>query len=288
MARSVAGGAAGGRLNRKFLVVAVLLATLSAALVYAKISATSDSGSSSAAAGSTPVVVAKVEIPQRTTVTAEMLEIKNIPANAVIAGAYTNVGDVLNKVTKFPIEPNQQVVSSAVVDTTRPINGAALAEVVPAGKRAISISTSQVANAGGLILPGDFVDILWSCCSGRPAITKTILKNVQVAAVAQAIVNSGPVGAAGSPNASNAPVAAAQGQPLPDAQTVTLLLSPQEAQQIFLAEANGTLRADLRGVSDTDTTDPGTAILTDILPVADVNRLPESLRPDGYKPGQQP
>jgi hypothetical protein len=109
-----------------------------------------------------------------------------------------------------------------------------------------------------------------------------------VAAVAQAIVNSGPVGPAGSPNASGAPVSADTGKPLPDAQTVTLLLSPQEAQQIFLAEANGSLRADLRGVSDTDTTDPGTAILTDILPVSDVNRLPDALRPDGYRPGQQP
>ena len=47
MARSVAGGAAPSRLNRKFLFVAVLLAVLSAVLVYAKISATSDSSKSS-------------------------------------------------------------------------------------------------------------------------------------------------------------------------------------------------------------------------------------------------
>jgi pilus assembly protein CpaB len=286
MARSVAGGAAAGRLNRKFLVVAVLLATLSAALVYAKISATTSSTSTGASAGSTPIVVAKTEIKQRTAITAEMVQIKNIPSNAVIAGAFTNVGDVLNKVTKFPIEPNQQVVASAVVDTTKPIIGGSLAAVVPAGQRAISITVSQVSNAGGLILPGDFVDILWSCCSGRPVITKTILRNVQVAAVAQAIVNSGPVGAAGSPNASKAPVAAAQGAPTPDASTMTLLLSPIQAQQIFLAEANGSLRSDLRGVSDTDVADTGQVLFTDLLPASALNGLPEVLKPDGYHPGQ--
>ena len=287
MARSVAGGAAPSRLNRKFLVVAVLLAVLSAVLVYAKISAKDSSTTGgSTATGSQPVVVAKAAIEPRTLVTADQLEVRNVAANSVIAGAYTSVAAAVGKTAKYPIQANAQVTTTNVIDTSKPATADSLALLVPAGKRAMSIQTSQVANAGGLILPGDFVDIVWTCC-GKAVIAKTILRNVQVAAVAQTVVDSGPVvSATPAAGGSTNPVAATASKPIPDAQTVTLLLSPQEAQQIFLAEQNGTLRAELRGVNDQDATDPGLVKLFDILPPTDFAGLPDSLKPDGYKPGQ--
>ena len=193
MAQRVAGGAQ-GRTNRRFLLVAILLAGLSAALVYAKISANDGSSTTTkAVAGDQQVVVAKVPIKERTTITAAMLEVKSVPLNTVAVGAFTDVPTAVGKVTKFPVEVNQQLVGSAVIDTARPIADAALSYVVPTGKRAMSISASQVANAGGLILPGDWVDIIWGCCSDRPVVTKTLLRNIQVAAVAQSIVPPGPV-----------------------------------------------------------------------------------------------
>src|SRR5581483_9650972 len=273
MARSVAGGASRSRLNVKFLLVAAVLAVLSAVLVYAKISSGSDS-SGSAGAGAQDVVVAKGVIRERTTITADMLEVKSVPANAA---------DVVGKVTKFPIQANEQVVSSSVVDVSRPVVGDVLSYVVPNGKRAISIQASQVSNAGGLILPGDFVDIVWACCGGKPVLTRTILRNVQVGAVAQAIVNSGPVQGTSSDN----PIAAAPGKPVPDASTMTLLLSPEEAQQIFLAEGNGDLRADLRGPNDQDPAEPPVTLITQLVPPAAIAGLPDALKPDGFKQGQQ-
>jgi pilus assembly protein CpaB len=287
MARSVAGGAAPSRLNRKFLVVAVLLAVLSAVLVYAKISATSTTDKTSVAPGSESVVVAKAAIQPRTLITADQLEVKSVPANAILSGAYTTVTEAVGKTAKFPIQANGQITTSNVIDTSKPATDAALSLLVPAGKRAMSIQTSQVANAGGLILPGDFVDLVWTCCSGTPIIAKTILRNIQVAAVAQTVVNSGPV-VASTPGAgdSSAPVASGASKPVPDAQTVTLLLTPQESEQVFLAEQNGTLRADLRGVSDQDTTDPGLVKLFDLLPPTDLAGIPDTLKPNGYKAGQ--
>lgn len=281
-------------MNRRFLLVAVLLAGLSAALVYAKIS--SDSGGTSSpniSAGDSQVVVAKVPIKQRTTITPAMLEVKSVRL-PLATGAYTTVQEVVGKVTKFPIEVNQQVVASSVVDTSRPIANAALSYVVPTGRRAMSISASQVANAGGLILPGDWVDIIWGCCSDRAVVTKTLLRNVQVAAVAQSIVSSGPVtnvianptpGAAVSPGGSTNPVAADTATAAPDAATVTLLLTPEEVQILFLAESNGKLRLDLRGPGDQDTPDTGVTIVTQtqLLPVDALRDLPDALKPDGYK-----
>lgn len=289
MARTVA-GATPGRTNRKFLIVALLFGAVTAALFYAVTARGGSSDSTNkAVAGDTPVVVAKVPIQQRTTITLDMLEVKSIPASTVIGGAYTNIGDAVGKVTKFPIEVNQQVVASSVVDLTKPASGAELALVVPTGKRAMSVKASQVFAAGGLILPGDYVDMIWICCSdGQPVISKTLLRNVQVAAVAQNIVDSGPVNPAPTADAAaatgDAPAPATAGAATPDAVTLTLLLTPQEAQLVFLAEASGSFRASLRGVGDQDTPDSGVTLFSpNIVSQEDLNGLPDALKPDFLK-----
>jgi pilus assembly protein CpaB len=295
MAQRAAGGAQ-GRTNRRFLLVAILLAGLSAALVYAKISANDTTHSTSVAVGDQQVVVAKIPIKERTTITASMLEVKSVPLNSVAVGAYTDITGAVGKVTKYPVEVNQQLVGSAVIDTSRPIANAALSLVVPTGKRAMSISASQVGNAGGLILPGDWVDNVWGCCTDRLVITKTLLRNIQVVAVAQSIVPSGPVtntnlnatpavGAPAVAPGSTNPVAASAAVAVPEAATVTLLLTPEESQILFLAESGGKLRLTERGVGDQDTPDTPNVLINQpqLLPLDAVSSLPDSLKPDGYK-----
>lgn len=270
MAQRVASGS-GGRLNRRFLLVAILLAGLSAALVYARISATDSgsSGSGTAGGGNVPVVVASIAIQERTLITEDMLEVKNVPSSAAALGAFSNIEDVVGSVTKFPLSVNQQVLSSAVVDTSRPVGDAALANVVPTGMRAFAIRADQVLAAGGLLLPGDYVDIIWTCCpnglewaSNEPGktlstsaiiLTRPVLQNIQLAAVAQSIVPSGPVGeGTGSEDGTPSnPVAAEQPARQPDAATLTLLVTPEQAGVLLMAEQTGSLRAALRNPGDT-------------------------------------
>lgn len=270
MAQRVASGS-GGRLNRRFLLVAILLAGLSAALVYARISAT-DSGSGgagTAGGGNVPVVVASIAIQERTLVTEDMLEVKNVPASVAALGAFSNVEDVVGTVTKFPLAVNQQVLASSVVDTANPVGDAALANVIPTGMRGMAIRADQVLAAGGLLLPGDYVDVVWICCpnglewaSNEPGktfstsaiiMTRPVLQNVQVAAVAQSIVPSGPVGdGTDSEEGTPAnPVAAEQPAQVPNAATLTLLLTPEQSGTVLMAEQTGTLRAALRNPGDT-------------------------------------
>ena len=196
MARA-ATGSAGGRTNRKFLIVAVLFGALTAVLFYALTSRGGSSSPSGASGGDVQVVVARAAIPQRTIITADMLELKNVPLSAAAAGYFSQIATTVGKVTRFPVSPNQQLIADGVVDTT-PGATAGLSGVVPVGQRAVSIQASQIISAGGLILPGDFVDLVWSWPKGDALTAKTILRNVQVAAVAQAIVNSGPAATAGS------------------------------------------------------------------------------------------
>jgi pilus assembly protein CpaB len=275
MARTVA-GAAPSRTNRRFLIIAVLLAVVSAVLVYAQIA--SDEGGSGGAASSDTrqVVVAKAEIPANAIVTSDMLEIRNVAANGIALDALSDPSTAVGKVTKYPVAANAQIVASAIIDTERPAG--ALSEVIPLNRRAMSIQASQVGNAGGLILPGDYVDIVWSCCGGGQVITKTLVRNVQVVAVAQTLVPAAPAN-----GSEEAPVPGVDTPPVPDASTATLLVSPLEAQTLTLAEGQGSFRLALRGDGDDSVPEVGTSILTDILPVEEINRLPEALRPEGYR-----
>ncbi|HYM15447.1 MAG TPA: Flp pilus assembly protein CpaB [Dehalococcoidia bacterium] len=288
MARTVA-GATPGRTNRKFLIVALLFGAVTAALFYAVTARGGGSGSTSTpVAGDTQVVVAKVPIQQRTTITADMLQLKSISTSALVGGAYTSINDAVGKVTKFPIEANQQVVSSAVVDVSKPSTVGALSLVIPAGMRAVSIQASQVSSAGGLILPGDYIDLVWTCCDTRPVAVKTILTNIQVAAVAQSVVNAGPVAAGattanGQPSTTGNPAAAAPGQPVPDASTMTLLLKPDQVQLVALAEQSGKLRVDLRGFGDQDATTPAITLFPQLIPIDVFKSLPTALQPDFAK-----
>ncbi len=265
MARSLA-GAAPGRTNRRFLILAIAFAGLSAGLIYAWMSSNSGTQEDGAApAGARQVVVAKVPIRPRTEVTAEMLDVKSIPANAIVDGGFTTIDDVVGKVTRLPLDANQQVTGSTVVDTSAPTDEA-LSLVVPNGMRGFSINASQVLTAGGLLLPGDYVDVVWICCEqglqwraandesqsedGTIFFARTVVQNVQVVAVAQAIVQSGPVGSGDGTSGVENPVASGTGDQNPEATTITLLVSPEQANILFMAETTGQLRAALRGIGD--------------------------------------
>jgi Flp pilus assembly protein CpaB len=130
-----------------------------------------------------------------------------------------------------------------------------------------------VKTAGGLILPGDYVDVVWVCCEhglewgGRAVdgaetstdaviFARTIVQNIQVAAVAQQIVSSGPVAAGDGTGIDDDPVAAESGEEEPEAITITLLATPEQAQILFLGEKTGELRAALRGPGDAGVVPP--------------------------------
>jgi pilus assembly protein CpaB len=155
----------------------------------------------------------------------------------------------------------------------------ALAFVIPQGMRAISIKADQVLSAGGLVLPGDYVDILGvfnvedQKGEEREAyLVRTILQNVEVLAVAQTIADVPPAeedGADGGENAASTQEQRARGseaEPNPEATTRTLLVQPEQAEWLFLAEANGTLRAIVRGFGDSDALDVRPIIETELLP----------------------
>jgi pilus assembly protein CpaB len=241
--------------NRRFIILAVVLGLLGAVLVYVAFSRDTSSGGNVAGGASTAVVVAKVDIAARTKVTGDMLEVKLIPQDAVSEFTFADPAQVIGQVTRFPITANQQVLSSQVISTAGTAGTSrALSYTIPSGKRAFAVQTSQLAGAGGLILPGDYIDVLvvYNVHDGKVEednfLVQTLLQNIEVLAVSQTIVDTVGGDAAGSTNGQR--TRNSEAKPDPGASTYTLLLDPDQVQKMYLAEANGQIRFALRSFGD--------------------------------------
>ncbi|MET0597763.1 MAG: Flp pilus assembly protein CpaB [Mesorhizobium sp.] len=98
-----------------------------------------------------------------------------------------------------------------------------MSSILPSGKRAIATQIAADTSAGGFILPNDYVDVIMTRRSQTGSgpegfITETILKNIRVLAIDQAIQED------------------EDGRKVKVGQTATLELSPQQAEIITVAQ----------------------------------------------------
>lgn len=112
-------------------------------------------------------------------------------------------------------------------------SGLGLAPIIPVGMRAVAVRVNDVAGVAGFVLPGMRVDVL---VTGRPpkyegTLTTTCLQNILVLS-------------AGTTIQADAKGAAIQ------APTVTLLVSPDQAETLTLASSEGRIQLVLRNGSD--------------------------------------
>lgn len=258
MAQSLTSGSM-SRVNRRFMLLALILAALSAVLVYAALSGSSGSDGGGAVASNVPVVVAQVDIPPGAPITADMLGVATIPEALVIQGAFASIDSVVGETARYPIAINQQVLLSDVVSGPGTASNDVLVNILVSGERGLAIKTEPVTNAGGLLLPGDFVDVYWvpSDPDGDVEGAQLLAEDAQVVAVEQVIVSL-PAAAPGlfedgeEPPASSPDdrVRSFEEDPIPGAVTVTLMVNTEEIQRIFCGEQTGTLRLAVRAFGD--------------------------------------
>jgi len=120
-----------------------------------------------------------------------------------------------------------------------------LAAVLPQGMRAVAVEISPENGAGGFILPDDHVDVMLTrrdkaaekATGIEKYITETILTNVRVLAIDQAVEEK-------------------NGQKVVVGKTATLELSPAQAETLALSKQIGTLSLALRSLVDSQPTAP--------------------------------
>jgi pilus assembly protein CpaB len=228
----------GGRGNKAILLVGLFLGLVSAVLVYVYLSQTGEE--ETAASGATePVVVAKQDIPVATRITADMVEVKAISVDAVHPDSFSTTEGVVGNLSRYPITADEQILSDRVAtsSTTLPEGEELpLPYIVPEGKRAVSVAISDLINAGGLVRPGDFVDVILTVkLGGGDQIGKVILQNVEVLALDQQLEKVAPKLDEGEEQR----VPTGEGETNPDAATVTLAVTPVEGEVLVTAEECG-------------------------------------------------
>ena len=133
------------------------------------------------------------------------------------------------------------------ITNIRPTN--ALTVKIPEGYRAVTISVDARSSVEGWARPGARVDVVWaSKIQGRPAVT-VIVQNAQVLSVEREMDNK------------------TQNVQVPN--TVTLLVTAEEAAKIQLAQTTGALSLNLRGDTDPGKADQfsnGSVTLDDLYP----------------------
>jgi pilus assembly protein CpaB len=146
------------------------------------------------------------------------------------------------------IEQQPVIREVALKSDKPPVQRTAFALRTPPGKRAITVNIKTLAAVGGLINPGDFVDIIAHLnvpeeSDGKKKkeekLTTVLFQNIQVLAVG---TNFNPVG--------EEPAYETQQQM--SALNVTLAVSPEEAGLISFAEINGDLLLSLRSPIETE------------------------------------
>ena len=178
-----------------------------------------------------------------------MFRSESRPQVGVSERAVRGFDEIQGSYARSLIVPGQPL-HKEYITTIRPAN--VLTAKIPEGFRAVTIRTDSLTSVGGFARPGARVDVNWSTrVNGSPAIIP-IVENAEVLSADSQTTNQD-VTAGVVPN------------------TVTLLVTAEDAKKIQLASTSGSLSLSLRGDADSQATQGrGEVTIPDLLgrPVA--------------------
>src|SRR6185312_1859412 len=206
------------------------------------------------------VVVAKQTLAAQTVLSADNVEQRDVSADALQPNAVTALSDAVGKALTLPVAANQQILNQYLGNPDQP-DVKKLADLVPAGKRAMSVTFTELNTAGGLVAPGDYVDVIGVFNKNTLGKDQSMLlmQDILVLAIARD-TSADQLPRAGAPAGGQVQQALPQPQrgtaavPLPQptpasvafapdqTRTLTLAVDPEAAERLALAEDYGHLR----------------------------------------------
>ena len=273
--------------NKKLLIAAVVVGLFAAFLVYLHGQRTQQEVDK-VLANPQRIIVAATDIPAGTPLREDNITTREVPgqflpANPLLA---QDVNIYLDQPVSQDIDAGAMMLTSyfAVTRSARTLSGR-----VPTDERAMTIAVDAISGVGGLLQPGDRVDILGTFpvgqrdelipeASGGESIgyvTMSLLQNVTLLAVGQNIAD-----------------VAEGGQPMRGGYAhVTMALTPDEAELMVIAQTRGELMLLLRNREDLDTVPVMRRTLRQVLEELEVineeRRERVDRRPPPCPPGQR-
>ncbi|MFH1413921.1 MAG: Flp pilus assembly protein CpaB [Candidatus Omnitrophota bacterium] len=193
-----------------------------------------------------PVMLATRDIPKGVTLESDSLEMSMVPKQFVQPGAVRSLDRVADMLTLAPIAKGEQVTFSKLKRPDQ--KGDSLAGLTPVGKRAVSIAVDDISALGGLIKPGDYVDVIviipmpGATMDGKQALQATVLplfQNILVLAVGRDLGIPQPVSRYGK-----------EEKVLEQNRLINLALTPEEASLLTFVQEQGKMRLVLRSPAD--------------------------------------
>lgn len=141
-------------------------------------------------------------------------------------------------------------------------NGPAFSSALDTGRRALTFPVDEVNAVAGMLVPGDIIDLLYSDTrvTGRPTV-RPLLQKVVVLATGSTTRSRTLTDALGRSREAQA-----------DFATITLSVSPEEAQLIVLAQRTGELTAVLRHPADASAAPARTVDVSALAPPSTTRR----------------
>ncbi len=195
-----------------------------------------------------PVLVATKDIPKGTAIAKDSVGVTIIPAQHVQPQAATSLDRVAGMVAVVPVSKGEQITLNKLMSVKEAVGGGTLAMSTPIGKRAVTISVDSISAVGGMIRPGDYVDVV---AMVTVPVTTPEGKQASQAAVVPLFQNT-LILAVGQETAAlpQAGEGRAKKEEKRGGDSITLALSPQEANLLAFVQEQGKIRLSLRSPSD--------------------------------------
>jgi pilus assembly protein CpaB len=176
------------------------------------------------------VVVAASDLSMGAKLNQQNLKLVEWPEDIIPRGSFSDTTQLIDRVVKIDILQGEAILPSKLAP-----EGSAgdFASLIPAGMRAVTVSVNVVSGVGGFILPGMRVDVVSTVVTStdkKETTSRIILENREVLAIDQTFQrdNDNPK----------------------TAQSVTLLVTPEESERAILANQEGKLQLILRNSTD--------------------------------------
>ena len=221
-----------------------------------------------------PVIIASRDIPEGSSIDRVALTTAQWPVQTVPDGAFSAMDSVAGRVARVNVFSGEAIVPGRLA----PIGtGPGLELKIPPGQRAMAVRINDVAGISGLIQPNSRVDVLVTIKENNNSdrqVAKLFMSNMQVLSVGTEVQRD------------------ASGKPI-TATTVTLGVTPEEAERLAIAMNTGAIQLVLRGYGDPDSVRTKGATSTDVLAALQGSRAIVPSAPSArprviYRPAPQP
>jgi len=178
------------------------------------------------------IVVAAVNMDLAETITSKHVKLLPWPRQAVPAGAIRRLADAEGRVVRSSIVAGEPLLEGKLAPQLSG-RGGIMPMLVPATRRAVTIKVDDAVREAGFVLPNSRVDVFVSMAkasNSQERVAKLFLQDVVVLAAGQTVEMR-----------DNRPVSVT---------TVTLALTPEEAERLALAQNEGRLTIGMRNLRD--------------------------------------